>query len=267
VVAKGRNRVLLKEVSGQVVGGFWAVMGPSGSGKSTLLNTLALRMDRGVTISGDMRLNGRPYTNAELKLMSGYVMQDDLLNANLTCEETLLYTAKLRCPQDATDADRQQRVDAALKQMGLEHARHTIVGSPLKKGVSGGERKRLCVALELLTEPRLLFLDEPTSGLDSVTALSLCMSLKALTVRCTVICTIHQPQSKIFNLFDNLILLKAGAIVYQGPTDQALAFFEANGFPCPALTNPADHLLDSMAADINDSTHSIMVRRLRRLRR
>jgi ABC transporter len=85
-------------------------------------------------------------------------MQDDLLNGNLTCEETLLYTARLRCPQDTSDAQRKLRVDRVLAEMGLEHARHTVVGTPMKKGISGGERKRLCVGIELLGDPKLLFL-------------------------------------------------------------------------------------------------------------
>ncbi|CAM9242317.1 unnamed protein product [Phaeothamnion confervicola] len=234
-------------------------MGPSGSGKSTLLNALALRLDRGVTTEGEVRLNGRPYANSELKLMSGYVMQDDVLNGNLTVEETLTYTARLRCPQDTDAASRKLRVDRVISQMGLEKARHVIVGSPLKKGISGGERKRLCVAIELLTEPSLLFLDEPTSGLDSVTALSLCQSLQRLTDRCTIICTIHQPQGKIFALFDNLMLLKSGDIAYQGPASEAVAFFEESGFPCPPFTNPADHLLDSITIGRSDSSHSLVV--------
>eukprot|EP00611_Tribonema_gayanum_P017886 TRINITY_DN3082_c1_g1_i3.p1 TRINITY_DN3082_c1_g1~~TRINITY_DN3082_c1_g1_i3.p1 ORF type:complete len:640 (+),score=234.61 TRINITY_DN3082_c1_g1_i3:294-2213(+) len=258
VTAKARNQVLLKGISGQMRGGFWACMGPSGSGKSTLLNTLALRLDRAVSVSGDLRLNGRSYDNAELKRMSGYVMQDDLLNGNLTCEETLDYTARLRCPQDKTDAMRKVRVDRVLQQMGLEHARHTIVGTPLRKGISGGERKRLSVGLELLVEPKLLFLDEPTSGLDSVTALMLCNILREISETCTVVCTIHQPQSKIYSLFDNLILLKAGDIAYQGPAREALAFFEQTGYPCPPLTNPADHLLDSISMTRTDSSHSLM---------
>ncbi|KAG5189322.1 P-loop containing nucleoside triphosphate hydrolase protein [Tribonema minus] len=257
VVAKARKQLLLKGISGQIRGGFWACMGPSGSGKSTLLNTLALRLDPGVKVTGDLRLNGRPCSNAQLKRMSGYVMQDDLFNGNLTCEEQLTYTARLRCPQDTSAAQRKARVDGVLRQVGLEHARHTSVGTPLKKGISGGERKRLAVAQELLVEPQLLFLDEPTTGLDSVTALSLCHTLRKISDACSVICTIHQPQSKIFALFDNLILLKAGDIAYQGPAKQALPFFESTGHPCPPLTNPADHLLDVVSLTRSESSHSL----------
>ena len=158
-------------------------------------------------MQGDVRLNGLPYTNTELKWMSAYVMQDDLLNGHLTVEETLRYSAELRLPKGTSQELIQQRVDEVLKDMHIEHVRSVIVGTPLKKGISGGERKRLCVAMELLTKPVLLFLDEPTSGLDSVAALMLVSKLKSLSDsrKCTVVCTIHQPQVD-FDLFGRRFL-------------------------------------------------------------
>ncbi|KAI8477255.1 MAG: P-loop containing nucleoside triphosphate hydrolase protein [Monoraphidium minutum] len=246
VTSKASGRVLLQHLTGAIDGGFNCIMGPSGCGKSTLLNALSLRLDPGMALAGDMRINGQAYSNADLKLSCGYVMQDDLLNASLTVEETLMYTARLRCPPNFTDEERQQRVEAVLQQVGLAHVRDVIVGSPLRKGVSGGERKRLCVGMELLTEPVLLFLDEPTSGLDSTTALSLCRLLRRLADcgACTVIATLHQPQTKIFLMFEGLILLRSGGVVYQGPAAEALAYFEDAGHKCPELTNPADFLMD-----------------------
>eukprot|EP00899_Mesostigma_viride_P016059 jgi/Mesvir1/24454/Mv21823-RA.1 len=283
VVSKKAKKVLLHGVSGQVSGGLCAVMGPSGSGKSTLLNTLAMRLDKTVSLKGDMRINGKPYDTSLLKQVSGYVMQDDLLNGQLTVEETLNYTARLRCPPEYTEEQRKEVIEQALTDMGLRHVRHVIVGDPLKKGISGGERKRLCVAIELLTKLRLLFLDEPTSGLDSVTALLLIRTLKRLAAGgvsvpkgaatddvaiemheleagdgnappvalpkpahagCTIMCTIHQPQSKIFQEFDTLILLQGGSTVFAGPAMSSLDHFAGMGYPCPPLTNPADHLMD-----------------------
>lgn len=212
-------------------------------------------------MSGELRLNGKKYTLHDLKMNAGYgacslkargavqahalprcaVMQDDLLNGNLTVLETLKYTAELRLPRSLSNADRMERIRVVMEQMGLTKAADVIVGSALKKGISGGERKRLCVAMELLTKPMLLFLDEPTSGLDSVTALSLCRKLRELADAkvCTVACTIHQPQAKIFRLFQNLVLLKSGKVVYMGPTDKAHHFFEGLGFKCPEYENPA----------------------------
>ncbi|KAI7840440.1 hypothetical protein COHA_005866 [Chlorella ohadii] len=239
VFAKRGRKRLLDSVSGQVGPGFTAIMGPSGAGKSTLLNALACRLDKGATLEGKVRLNGQPYTLATLKRLASYVMQDDLLNAHHTVEETLVFSAKVGMHCFA-------KVVALLLCMG---AQHTLVGSPLRKGISGGERKRLCVAVELLTQPQLLFLDEPSSGLDSVTALSLCQLLRELADSrgCTILTTIHQPSSKIFELFHGLILLQTGRIVYQGPPTAAIAFFARHGFPCPPLTNPADHVMDVIA--------------------
>ncbi|GFH27980.1 ABC transporter domain-containing protein, partial [Haematococcus lacustris] len=218
---------------------------------------LAVRSLKNGKVSGELRLNGRGYSAAELKKCAGYVMQDDLLNANLTVEETLMYTAELRLPPSLTHEMRLQRVLDVLEQMGLEHARYTLVGSPMKKGISGGERKRLCVAQELLTKPLLLFLDEPTSGLDSVTAL---MRRLADARECTVVTTIHQPQAKIFNLFNYLLLLQKGRIVYQGDSQKALAFFSDTGFPCPAYENPADHFLDVITPNMSDSKEHLALR-------
>ena len=165
-----------------------------------------------------------------------------------------MYTADLRLEKELTKAEKLVKVEDVMVQMGLSHTRNTIVGSPLKKGLSGGERKRLCVAMELVTAPKLLFLDEPTSGLDSVTALSLCTKLRSLATSCTIVNTIHQPQAKIFFLFDKLILLKAGTCTYMGRADGVLEFFTNMGYPCPPFENPADHIMDVITPNHNDST-------------
>jgi ATP-binding cassette subfamily G (WHITE) protein 2 len=192
------------------------------------LNTLACRLDVNTVVQGEMRLNGAHYDNAELKRIAGYVMQDDLLNGYLTVEETLMYTARLRLPRTFTDKQRKERVHDVMADLGLSHVHNVIVGTPLKKGISGGERKRVCVGMQLLNRPQLLFLDEPTSGLDSVTALDLLGTFHTLAhgkspeKAVTIVCSIHQPQSKIFNLFDSLILLKSGNTIYQGPRKQVM---------------------------------------------
>eukprot|EP00026_Physarum_polycephalum_P005293 Phypoly_transcript_05325.p1 GENE.Phypoly_transcript_05325~~Phypoly_transcript_05325.p1 ORF type:complete len:643 (+),score=84.35 Phypoly_transcript_05325:233-1930(+) len=226
-------------------------MGGSGSGKTTLLNFLAMRLHPQTNLSeGGVTINGGAYTLATLKRVAGYVVQDDLLFANLTVQETLLYAARLRLPASLTDAERQERVEETISKLGLGHCRDTIIGDELRRGVSGGERKRVCVGIELLLRPNVLLLDEPTSGLDSASALSLCETLKALAASgsCTVICTIHQPQSKIFNLFDELVVLNKGRVIYKGPKDEVLDFYAAAGLPCPEYTNPADHILDVITA-------------------
>jgi ATP-binding cassette subfamily G (WHITE) protein 2 len=185
-------------------------------------------LDVNTVVQGEMRLNGAPYDNAELKRIAGYVMQDDLLNGYLTVEETLMYAAKLRLPRTFTNKQRKERVSDVMADLGLSHVHNVLVGTPLKKGISGGERKRVCVGMQLLNRPQLLFLDEPTSGLDSVTALDLLQTFHVLAhgksheKAVTIVCSIHQPQSKIFNLFDSLILLKAGHVIYQGPRKQVM---------------------------------------------
>ena len=133
--------------------------------------------------------------------------------------------------------------------MGIEHCRHVMIGNTRKKGISGGERKRVSIAIELLNKPKLIFLDEPTSGLDSSTAFIVCEVLKKLseTGECTVVCTIHQPQPKIFHLFDNIILVKKGTIVYQGGVNHLEKWLLHINHPCPSDMNLADHLLEVIA--------------------
>jgi ATP-binding cassette subfamily G (WHITE) protein 2 len=176
-------------------------------------------------------------------------MQDDLLHAELTVAETVSYAAQLRLARKCSKQELMARENYVIELMGLDHVRDVIIGDSRTKGISGGERKRVCVAIELLTEPKLLFLDEPTSGLDSTTALDACTAIKHLSDLgvCTVVCTIHQPQVKIFDLFDSLILMKNGEIVYQGSCQKSLLFLEKAGLPCPEGVNPADHLLDAIS--------------------
>lgn len=244
---KKPHKVLLKSVSGSITGGFWAIMGGSGGGKTTLLSTLSLRLDTTfMNIEGEFRLNGREYSRSTLKAMSAYVMQDDLLHAELTVQETLNYAARLRMGSAVTHQQRQARIDEVLRLLGISHTRNVIIGNTRRKGISGGERKRVSVAIELLNRPKLVFLDEPTSGLDSTTALSVCEALKNLTTvgECTVVTTIHQPQPKIFALFDNLMLMKQGSLIYQGSASKVDRYLEHLGFPCPPDMSIADHLLD-----------------------
>ena len=204
-----------------------------------------------INVSGTLHLNGRPYDKNNLKQMSAYVLQDDLLHAELTVLETVTYAAKLRLAgKVASDDERDDLVEEVIELMGISHVKDVIIGDTRKKGISGGERKRVCVAIELLTRPKLLFLDEPTSGLDSTTALKVIGALKNLTAKgvCTVICTIHQPQRKIFDMFDNLILMKKGRIIYQGSCSKSILFLSSIGLNCPEETNPADFLIESISS-------------------
>lgn len=209
-------------------------------------------------VDGHIRLNGREYKSSVLKSMSAYVMQDDLLHAELTVAETLYWASLLRMPLETTEEERAQRVQEVIDLMGIDHCRDTIVGNTRKKGISGGERKRLCIAVELLNRPKLIFLDEPTSGLDSTTAYIVIKALKNLTTigECTAVCTIHQPAQVTFELFDNLILMKLGEVAFQGSVADTHHFLETLGQPCPPHTNLAEHLIEAIAPGSSHDEHS-----------
>jgi ATP-binding cassette subfamily G (WHITE) protein 2 len=242
------SRVLLAGVSGSLSAGFTALMGPSGAGKTTLLNVLALRLDN-VVVEGERLINGEPYTRAQMKVVSGYVTQEDILSPLLTAHEALAFTASLKLPADWSAAQRAAQVAAVLSEVGLARAARTLVGGTGRKGLSGGERKRLSVAQELLHRPRLLFLDEPTSGLDSSSATALCALLRdtAASRGVTVLATLHQPSAKIFGMLTGLVLVRAGADVFRGAPGDVGAFLGARGFPLPPQTNPADWALEVLA--------------------
>eukprot|EP01038_Epipyxis_sp_PR26KG_P006990 gene6990-9552_t len=248
---------ILKGISGQINGGLVGIMGESGCGKTTLLNVLARRVDplRMIAI-GDSVFNGKPYQESQLKDFAGYVMQDDLFNPLFTVEETLYYTAALRLSGVLNAEERAVRIEDILKLLDFEHTRDVVVGDSRIKGISGGERKRLAVAVELLTKPRFLFLDEPTTGLDSTTAFHLVSVLRDLTQRkeCTVVTTIHQPPTRIFNLIDHLILLRNGESVFQGTRDEAIRFFTHQNFEFPINDNPADVIVSIISSKTHDQT-------------
>ncbi|EQC27530.1 hypothetical protein SDRG_14590 [Saprolegnia diclina VS20] len=174
-----------------------------------------------------------------------YVMQDDLFYHTLTVKEHLLFQAQLRMDPDANHA---ARVADVLALMGLSDCQDCYIGNAATRGISGGERKRLSLASELLTNPSILFVDEPTSGLDSVTAESVVQELQQLAARGhTVLATMHQPSSQIFRRFDALYLLSHGQLVYAGQAAAAVDYFGSIGVHCPAYMNPADFFMQEIA--------------------
>jgi len=223
------------------------VLGPSGSGKSTLMNVLAGRQNteaNGASSSGEVLVNGRPIRPSDFRSNVAYVMQDDSLLATETPRECLDFSAYLRLPQTVTAEERSTFVERLLGSLHLTKCANTNVGSALVKGISGGERKRTSVGVELITNPSLLFLDEPLSGLDSYAAYTLTQSLKDLAQSgVPVLCTVHQPSSEIFNMMDDVIILHDGDVTYHGPAAKLSAYFDQLGFPCPANFNPADHVM------------------------
>ncbi|CAK7566038.1 MAG: hypothetical protein SEPTF4163_003971 [Sporothrix epigloea] len=246
---------ILAESAGLVrAGEMLALMGPSGSGKTTLLNALAHRQAAaGADTSGTVLVNGEQATPAILRDVSAYVEQEDALIGSITVRETMVFAARLALPSSVSRREAFQRVDDLITSFGLQAHANTIVGTPIKKGLSGGQKKRLGVASRLVTSPNVLFLDEPTSGLDS--ALS-CEVINYIKETCrknnlVVIASIHQPSTATFHMFDKLALLSLGRTCYFGAIGDASAYFARIGYPVAPATNPAEHLLDLINIDLD----------------
>ncbi|PIA52061.1 hypothetical protein AQUCO_01000146v1 [Aquilegia coerulea] len=228
-----------------------AIMGPSGCGKSTLLDALAGRLDSNTRQSGQILVNGRTQTLAFGT--SAYVTQDDILMTTLTVREAVYYSALLQLPDSMPTSEKRERADITIKEMGLQDAMNTRIGGWGNRGISGGQKRRVSICIEILTRPKLLFLDEPTSGLDSAASYHVMKRIVGLAKQDgrTVIASIHQPSSEVFELFHNLCLLSSGKTVYFGPASAANEFFSSNGFPCPTMRNPSDHYLRTINKDFD----------------
>ena len=290
---KNPSKQLLTDVWGEVPQKeITAIMGPSGAGKTSLLNILAGRArSRGrLAITSDVRLNNYEVdpTKLSVRKQIAFVAQDDSLQVTSTPREAIRFSAKLRLPRSTTDRDLDRLTRRMIQELGLEHCADTMVGGALIKGISGGERKRTSVGVELVTKPALVFLDgecmhlfslvasvvldhivlihiyfivtytltplpslppspistEPTSGLDSFSAIQLVKSLKKVAnAGSSVLFTIHQPASEIFNSFDHLILLNKGRVMYEGEVCDVPTFFADRGQPVPRLYNPSDWIM------------------------
>ncbi len=236
---------ILRKVSGSVRSGeCLAVVGSSGAGKTTLLNFLSSKNTRkGLITSGEYKLNGQKIQQECFSLISAYIMQDDLLEPTLTPLEILMFTAKLKLNLPNKEIER--KVDQMLTDLNLRRCENTRVGSVLVRGVSGGERKRTSIGVELISDPKIIFLDEPTTGLDSFNAYEVILLLRKLSSQGKIILfTIHQPSSEIFNLLDKLCILALGSTVYFGPSEKSLDFFQEISLPVPNNYNPFEHFIE-----------------------
>ena len=225
-------------------------MGASGAGKTSLLNIISDRITPkpGDVLTGSRVINDTlEVTDDNFGKISGYVMQDDILYSYFTPREALEFAANMKL-NHKTPEERQVLIDDLIEQLGLRNAQHTQIGSVQRKTISGGERKRTAIGVELITDPSLILLDEPTSGLDSFKAVQIVKLLKSLARRGkTIISTIHQPSSESFLEFDRLLLMSDGYCVYQGEAKQSAKYFRNMGFRMPKFSNPADTYMRILA--------------------
>lgn len=242
------RKIILDRVSGIARPGcLLSILGPSGAGKTTLINALAGRIEKqkGSWYTGKICINGKQLHSAfDMSDISAYVTQEDTLFAFSSVRETLTFACKLRnIPL--------KRVDEVIRELSLVEASDTRIGNVMARGISGGEKKRVNIGVELLRNPGVIFLDEPTTGLDSYQALSVVYTLKQLSSSGrTVICSIHQPRSAIYALTDDICVLTIGGrVVYFGEAGDHASEYFASTFPVPKNFNPADHYMDIVSVN------------------
>ncbi|KXZ52790.1 hypothetical protein GPECTOR_8g178 [Gonium pectorale] len=237
-----------------------AIMGPSGSGKSSFITALIGKAGGGV-ITGSVMVwkctsqddeLGQPCMWEEIRYLTGFVPQDDVVHDTMTVRENLFYSAALRLPRGTPRHERETAVRGALSMLGMAHVQHDVVGSVGRKGLSGGQRKRLNIGLELVAKPSLLMLDEPTSGLDAAVSHDVVLALKQMAeAGMNVMVVIHQPRYSIFEMFDSVLLLGVGGkTVFLGPVQLAEAYFNFLGFSPPPNENRADFYLDVISGAV-----------------
>lgn len=249
------------------------IMGPSGSGKTSLLNSMALRLRNSIGTKyrplGKLAFNGAIPSDAVIRSVCSYVCQDDnALLPSLTVRETLQFAAGLRLPSFMGKEEKTRQAEEVLLKLGLKDCADNLIGNDMIKGISGGEKRRVSIAVQVLTNPRILLLDEPTSGLDAFTANSIMEVLSGLANEGrTLILTIHQARSALFEEFGNVLLLaRGGSQVYSGPGRDMLRYMRNLGHECPQHTNPADFALDMITVDLQrDDREAESRKRVRRL--
>ncbi|KAH7945120.1 hypothetical protein HPB49_007127 [Dermacentor silvarum] len=251
------KRALLARMYGRALPGtLTAIMGPSGAGKTTLLNVLSGHYHEGY--EGEVHVNGYLRDVKLFNMQSCYVMQDDCLLQDLTVREALTMSIELRTSSNG-DQNTSHLVMELIERWGLEECADTLT-----RNLSGGEKKRLAISQELISNPSVIFLDEPTSGLDSSSALRCVRVLKSLAASGrTVVCSIHNPSARLFSHFDNLYTLSRGRCIYSGLVEQLLPFLESQGIHCPAFNSPSDFIMfydsGNRAARVRDTMTMYLV--------
>ncbi|XP_025155342.1 protein scarlet isoform X2 [Harpegnathos saltator] len=264
VYAMDRNRrtiskQLVNSVRGVVLPGeLTAILGGSGAGKSSLMTTLAFRTGPGIVVHGDVYVDGVSTTSSYMRCHSGFMHQEDMFIETMTVLEHIWFMARMKLDGRIHTSDVRLRIDHLLRDVGLTERRDIrIGGGDDGKVLSGGEKKRLAFATELLTDPEILFLDEPTTGQDAHSASVLVSHMISFASRDrTILCTIHQPSSVIFDSFHRIILLAGGRMAFAGTSAQAVQFFSSQGYTCPRNYNLADFLVATLAIAPGDADGS-----------
>ncbi|XP_036142064.1 ATP-binding cassette sub-family G member 1 isoform X2 [Monomorium pharaonis] len=246
-----KRKILLSDLNGDFrPGELTAIMGLSGAGKSTLMDILAGFTTTSVT--GRILINGRERNVSDFRKLSAYIMQDDNLQPFLTVQEAMLIVADLKLGLNYRE--KLQKIDKILIMLGLDESRYTITNE-----LSGGQKKRLAIALELISNPPVIFLDEPTSGLDSTSSKQCLAFLKQLAQEGrTIICTIHQPSAILFNMLDHLYVIADGKCVYTGSTNNLLPYLSSVGLDCPTHYDPGDYLMEICNGDYGPHTSKLV---------
>lgn len=241
------KRVILRNVNGTVrPGEYLSIIGSTGAGKTTLLQLLSGKMfPQNLAWKGKIEINGEDRSSVGYSRFTAFVQQDDILLENMSVRECLQFAANIKSPGDLET--REYHVNELLEELELVDSQHIRFGSDLLRK---GERKRASIGVELITNPSLLYVDEPTTGMDTFTARKLVELMGKLAKRSrTIIATIHQPNSEIFALFDKLMILALGRIIYFNSAKEAVPYFDKMGYVCPKQVNPAEHFMKILSAE------------------